>query len=54
MSVSTSGDKTTITLKTGTSATVLNAHQDISGKANSSDLATVATTGSYTDLVDAP
>lgn len=32
MSVSTSGDKTTITLKDGTSATVLNAHQDISGK----------------------
>ena len=32
MSVSTSGDKTTITLKSGTSATVINAHQDISGK----------------------
>ena len=32
MAVSTSGDKTTITLKDGTSATVLNAHQDISGK----------------------
>ena len=32
MSVSTSGDKTTITLKDGTSATVLNEHQDISGK----------------------
>lgn len=32
MAVSTSGDKTTITLKTGTSAEVLNAHQDISGK----------------------
>lgn len=34
MAVSTSGDKTTITLKTGTSATVINAHQDISGKAD--------------------
>lgn len=34
MSVSTSGDQTTITLKTGTSATVINAHQDISGKAD--------------------
>lgn len=32
MAVSASGDKTTITLKSGTSATVLNAHQDISGK----------------------
>jgi hypothetical protein len=54
MSVSTSGDQTTITLKSGTSATVINTHQDISGKANSTDLATVATTGSYTDLIDAP
>lgn len=34
MAVSTSGDQTTITLKTGTSATVINAHQDISGKAD--------------------
>lgn len=34
MSISTSGDKTTITLKTGTSAVVLNSHQDISGKAD--------------------
>ena len=32
MSVSTNGDKTTIQLKAGTSATVINAHQDISGK----------------------
>ena len=32
MSVSTNGDETTITLKTGTAATVINAHQDISGK----------------------
>lgn len=38
MSISTSGDQTTITLKSGTQATVLNAHQDISGKANTSDL----------------
>ena len=34
MAVSTDGDQTTITLKTGTSATVLNAHQSISGKAD--------------------
>lgn len=32
MAVSTSGDQTTITLKTGTSATVINAHQSLSGK----------------------
>lgn len=37
MSVSTNADKTTITLKTGTSAEVINAHQDISGKVNGSD-----------------
>ena len=47
-------DKTTITLKSGTSATVLKSHQDISGKANSSDLATVATSGSYNDLSNKP
>ena len=34
MSVTTSGDQTTITLKTGTSATVINAHQDISNYFN--------------------
>ena len=34
--------------------TYLTAHQDISGKANTSDLATVATTGSYTDLENIP
>ena len=34
MSVSTNGDKTTIQLKTGTSAEVINQHQDISGKAD--------------------
>ncbi|MBQ2653124.1 MAG: hypothetical protein IJF83_06170 [Methanobrevibacter sp.] len=34
--------------------TYLSEHQDISGKANSSDLATVATSGSYTDLQDIP
>lgn len=33
-------DKTTITLKTGTSATVLTSHQDISGKANKAANAT--------------
>lgn len=32
----------------------LTQHQDISGKANTADLATVATTGSYTDLSDKP
>ena len=32
----------------------LTSHQDISGKANSADLATVATSGSYTDLVNKP
>ena len=34
--------------------TYLTAHQDISGKANSADLATVATTGSYNDLSNKP
>lgn len=34
--------------------TYLTQHQDISGKANSADLATVATSGSYTDLVNIP
>lgn len=32
----------------------LTSHQDISGKANSADLATVATTGDYTDLINKP
>lgn len=32
----------------------LTEHQDISGKANSADLATVATSGSYTDLENIP
>ena len=34
--------------------TYLTQHQDISGKANSADLATVATSGSYNDLLDKP
>ena len=34
--------------------TIITSHQDISGKANSSDLATVATSGSYNDLSDKP
>lgn len=34
--------------------TYLTQHQDISGKANSADLATVATTGQYTDLTNIP
>ena len=32
----------------------LTSHQDISGKANSADLATVATSGSYNDLSNKP
>ena len=32
----------------------LTSHQDISGKVNSSDLATVATSGDYTDLINKP
>lgn len=39
MSVTTNGDQTTITLKEDTSATVINAHQDISGKAEKSEMA---------------
>lgn len=34
--------------------TVITEHQDISGKANTADLATVATTGSYNDLSNKP
>ena len=34
--------------------TVLTSHQDISGKANTADLATVATSGSYNDLTNKP
>ena len=34
--------------------TVITAHQDISGKANINDLATVATSGSYNDLSNKP
>ena len=44
-------DKTTITLKTGTSATVLTAHQDISGKADSATtLAGYGITDAYTEV----
>ena len=39
MSVATDGDQTTITLKEGTSATVINTHQNISGKAEKSEMA---------------
>ena len=49
MAVSTSGDKTTIQLKTGTSAVVLNSHQDISGKANKSEMS-VSTSGDKTTI----
>lgn len=35
-------------------STYLTQHQDISGKANSADLATVATSGSYADLSNIP
>lgn len=41
-------DKTTITLKTGTSATVLTSHQDISGKANKAAPATADNLASLT------
>ena len=43
----TDADKTTIQLKTGTSATVLTAHQDISGKA---DKVSSATSGNFAGL----
>jgi hypothetical protein len=41
-------DKTTITLKTGTSATVLTQHQDISGKAEKSEMAIADVAGDAT------
>jgi len=44
----------TITLKTGTSATVLTQHQSLTGYALSSSLAAVATSGSYNDLLNKP
>lgn len=47
MDVSTSGDQTTITLKTGTSATVINQHQSLSGYAKYELLANEA---AYTAL----
>lgn len=40
--------------KTHTVSGFLTEHQDISGKANTADLATVATSGSYDDLLDKP
>ena len=54
MSVSGSGDTVTITLKQGTSATVLTQHQSLSGYVRSSSLATVATSGDYNDLDNKP
>ena len=50
-------DKTTIQLKSGTSATVLTQHQDVSGKANASDVYTKSQTYTKTEvngLVDTP
>ena len=50
-------DKPTIPTKTSqltNDSGFLTEHQDISGKANLSDLATVATSGSYNDLNDKP
>lgn len=44
----------TITLKAGTSATVLTQHQSLAGYALSSSLAAVATSGSYNDLSNKP
>lgn len=41
-------DKTTITLKTGTSATVLTAHQDITGKAEKSEMVITSVAGDST------
>ena len=38
----------------GLADSALQTHQDISGKANSADLAAVATSGSYNDLSDKP
>ena len=49
MSVSINGDQTTIQLKNGTTATVINAHQDISGKANKSEMTVTPGTGSDAD-----
>nr|MCR5264984.1 hypothetical protein [Cyanobacteria bacterium RUI128] len=42
------------TSPTHTHSQYLTSHQDISGKANSADLATVATSGSYSDLTGTP
>ena len=39
---------------TATTPNYLTSHQDISGKANTADLATVATSGSYNDLINKP
>lgn len=50
-------DKPTIPSKTSdltNDSGFLTSHQDISGKANSADLATVATSGSYNDLSNKP
>jgi predicted nucleic acid-binding Zn-ribbon protein len=50
-------DKPTIPTKTSdltNDSGFLTQHQDISGKANTADLATVATSGSYNDLVNKP
>ena len=44
----------TITLKSGTSATVLTQHQSLAGYVLSSSLAAVATSGSYNDLSNKP
>ena len=44
-----SADKTTITLKSGTSTTVLKEHQDISGKAEKSEMSVTPGTGANAD-----
>lgn len=49
MAVSTSGDQTTITLKTGTSATVINQHQSLSGRVQSSGVANIVVCTSEAD-----
>ena len=53
MSVSASGDQTTIQLKSGTSATVINQHQSLTGRVQSTDVAQIvvlADEAAYTAL----
>ena len=54
VTVDTYGRVTGYGTHTHTVSGFLTSHQDISGKANTADLATVATSGSYNDLSDKP